>query len=126
MKYIAAYALLVLGGKASPSASDVEKVLKEAGIKSDSEQIERLITSLKGKPFHEYVSAGSAKFASMGTVAASAPAAGGAAPVQAKKEVKEEKPKEEEVDADMGNLFGDDYWTKISRNGSEHYSAKKN
>lgn len=109
MKYIAAYALLVLGGKATPSAADVENVLKEAGIKSDSEQIERLITSIKDKPFHEYVKAGSAKFASMGSVA-SAPAAGGAAPVQAKKEVKEEKPKEEDADVGgMGDLFGGDY-----------------
>lgn len=110
MKYIAAYALLVLGGKASPSAADVEKVLKEAGLKSDSEHVERLISSLKDKPFHEYVKAGSAKFASMGSVAASAPAAGGAAPVQAKAEAKEEKPKEEDVDVGgMGDLFGGDY-----------------
>ena len=32
MKYIAAYALLVLGGKAEPSPADVEKVLKDAGV----------------------------------------------------------------------------------------------
>lgn len=114
MKHIAAYALLVLGGNATPKAADVEKVLKEAGIKSEAEEIERLITSLKGKQFHEYVSAGTAKFASMGSVA-SAPAAGGA-PAKAAAKV-EEKPKEEEAaDVDMGGLFGDDYWS-ISNNG---------
>jgi large subunit ribosomal protein LP2 len=106
MKYIAAYALLVLGGKAEPSAKDVEVVLKEAGIKSETEHVERLITSLKGKAFHELVAAGNKKMASMGPVA-SAPAAGGA-PAAAKAEVKEEK-KEEEADVDMGGLFGDEY-----------------
>lgn len=58
MKYIAAYALLVLGGHAEPSAADVEKVLKEAGIKAESEHLERLVSALKGKPFHELVSSG--------------------------------------------------------------------
>lgn len=38
MKYVAAYALLVLGGKAEPAAADVEKLLKEAGVKSESEK----------------------------------------------------------------------------------------
>ena len=107
MKYIAAYALLVLGGNASPKAADVEKVLKEAGIKSEAEHVERLVSSLAGKAFHELVEAGNKKLSSMGSVA-SAPAAAGA-PVAAAKKVEEEKPKEEEADQDMGNLFGDDY-----------------
>ena len=108
MKYIAAYALLVLGGKAQPSAADVEKVLKEGGIKSDADHVERLITALHGKTFHELVAAGNNKLASMGSVASSAAPAKGAAPAEAAKEVKEEK-KEEEADVDMGGLFGDDY-----------------
>ena len=58
MKYIAAYALLVLGGKAEPSAADVEKVLKEAGIKAEAEHLERVTASLKGKAFHELVASG--------------------------------------------------------------------
>lgn len=107
MKYIAAYALLVLGGNASPKAADVEKVLKEAGIKSEAETVEKLITALSGKSFHELVQSGTAKIASMGTVAAPA---GGAAPAEAKKEAAKEAPKEEEAaDVDMGGLFGDDY-----------------
>ena len=106
MKYIAAYALLVLGGNAEPKAADVEKVLKEAGIKSEAEHVERLITALKGKTFHEAVAAGLAKFASMGSVAAAPAGASKSAPAAAKEE---EKPKEEEADVDMGGLFGDDY-----------------
>jgi large subunit ribosomal protein LP2 len=109
MKYIAAYALLVLGGKTDPAVADVEKVLKEAGIKADTEHVERLVNAVQGKAFHELVSAGKAKMSTMGTVVA-APAAGAqasAAPAEAAKV--EEKPKEEEADVDMGGLFGDDY-----------------
>lgn len=107
MKYIAAYALLVLGGNASPKAADVEKVLKEAGIKSEAEHVEKLITALAGKPFHELVASGTAKISAMGSVAA-APAGG--APAAATKAAAKEEPKEEEAaDVDMGGLFGDDY-----------------
>ena len=107
MKYIAAYALLVLGGNAAPKAADVEKVLKEAGIKSEAEHVQKLIDSLSGKTFHELVENGKKKLASMGTVAAPA-GASKAAP--AKAEAVKEAPKEEEAaDVDMGGLFGDDY-----------------
>jgi len=106
MKYIAAYALLVLGGNAAPKAADVEKVLKEAGIKSEAEHVQKLIDSLSGKTFHELVENGKKKLASMGTVAA--PAGAKAAPTKA--EAVKEAPKEEEAaDVDMGGLFGDDY-----------------
>ena len=109
MKYIAAYALLVLGGKTEPSAADVTNVLSEAGIKAEAEHVDRLLAALKGKTFHELVQSGKSKMAAMGSVA-SAPAGG--APAQAAKAeaVKEEAPKEEEADVDMGGLFGDDYW----------------
>lgn len=107
MKYIAAYALLVLGGNAAPKAADVEKVLKEAGIKSEADHVERLVKALEGKTFHELVKSGTAKLGAMGSVQA-APAATGAAPAKAAAKV-EEKPKEEEADVDMGGLFGDDY-----------------
>ena len=108
MKYIAAYALLVLGGNSEPSAADVTKVLSEAGIKADADHVERLVSALKGKTFHELVQSGKNKMASMGTVAA-APA-GGAPVAAAKVEApKVEEKKEEEADVDMGGLFGDDY-----------------
>ena len=109
MKYVAAYALLVLGGNANPSAADVEKVLKEAGAKSEGDRVESIIGGLKDKQLHDLISEGKKKMSSMGTVV-SAPgagaAAGGAAAGAAKEE---EKPKEEEADVDMGGLFGDDY-----------------
>ena len=55
MKHIAAYALLVLGGKADPTAEDVEKVLKAAGVTSNSAKVGELIEAMKGKQFHELV-----------------------------------------------------------------------
>jgi large subunit ribosomal protein LP2 len=108
MKYIAAYALLVLGGKSEPTAAEVEHVLKEAGIKAESEQTQRLVDALKGKAFHELVASGKAKMSQMGTVV-SAPAGGAPAAAAAKVEAKVEEKKEEEADVDMGGLFGDDY-----------------
>lgn len=111
MKHIAAYALLVLGGKSDPSAADVEKVLKEAGAKADSNQIDTLIKALHGKQFHSLVSEGTKALGSMGGAApAQSAATGKAAPAAAPKE---EEKKEEEADVDMGDLFGGgDYWAR--------------
>ena len=107
MKYIAAYALLVLGGKADPSAADLEKVLKEAGIKSEAEHITKITTALAGKNFNELIASGKKKMTVAGPSAAPA---GGKAPAADKKAKEEEKPKEEEAaDVDMGNMFGDEY-----------------
>ena len=102
MKHIAAFALLVLGGNENPTAADVEKLLKEAGVKAESDKIERLIASMEGKKFHELVAGGLAKMASMGSAA---PAGGAAAAAEAPKE---EAAKEEAEEVDMGGLFGDD------------------
>ena len=106
MKYIAAYALLVLGGKAEPSAADLEKVLKEAGIKAEADHVAKLIDALKGKKLHELIAEGKKK------MSVAAPS-GGAAPAGGKADAKpvvEEKPKEEEAaDVDMSNMFGDEY-----------------
>ena len=49
MKYIAAYALLVLGGKAEPTVQQVEQVLKEAGVKADVDHVTKLVNAVKGK-----------------------------------------------------------------------------
>lgn len=105
MKHVAAYALLVLGGKANPTAADVEKLLKDSGVSADSDKIAALIKAVDGKPFHELVESGLGKLATMGTgSAAPAAAAGGAA---AAAPAKEEKQEEEET-VDMGGLFGGD------------------
>jgi large subunit ribosomal protein LP2 len=56
MKYFAAYALLVLGGKTDPSAADLEKLLKEAGVKSDADRAAVIAKGLNGKSLHELIS----------------------------------------------------------------------
>ena len=97
------------------AADDVNKVLKEAGVKGDKKAIETMIKLLEGKTVAEMINEGYGKFAQMstggggGAAATEAPAAGGAAPA----EKKEEKPKEESEEMDLGGgLFGDedDYW----------------
>jgi large subunit ribosomal protein LP2 len=127
MKYLAAYSLLVLSGKAAPSkpfspiltlsiaADDVAKLLKEVGVQSSKDEIETMIKAVSGKKLHELVRDGSKKLASVPSgagVAVAAPAGGApkaAAGAPAAPAKKEEKPKEEEADVDMGGLFGDDY-----------------
>ena len=104
MKHVAAYALLVLGGKANPTAADVEKLLKDSGVNADTEKVATLIKAIDGKPFHELVESGLGKLASMGSGAAAPAAAGGAAAEAAPADTKEE----EEEDVDMGGLFGDE------------------
>ena len=104
MKHIAAFALLVLGGNENPTAADVEKLLKDSGVKADSEKIEGMLKSFEGKNFHSMVEGGLAKMAKMGSAAGPAVASTASAPV-------EEEKKEEVEDVDMGGLFGgdDDY-----------------
>lgn len=108
MRHIAAYALLVLAGNNSPSAADVDKVVKDAGAPADSEKSKALVAALAGKEFHELVSTGIKTLSSMGSGPAAAAAPSTAAAADAPK-VEEKKPVEEDVD--MGDLFGggDDY-----------------
>ena len=53
MRHIAAYLLLQIGGNASPSASDVKKVLGAVGIEADDERLEKLISELEGKDINQ-------------------------------------------------------------------------
>ena len=53
MRYIAAYLLLQIGGKASPSADDIKKVLGAVGIEADDERLEKLIAELEGKDVNQ-------------------------------------------------------------------------
>ena len=105
MKHIAAYALLVLGGKAEPTAKEVSKVLKDAGATADDDKVAALCEALKGKAFHELVAEGSKKLGGLGG-GSSAPAAGGAS--KADEPAKKEEEEEEEANVDMGGLFGDE------------------
>ena len=53
MKNIAAYLLLQLGGKSTPTAADITSVLEAAGAEVDSSRIEKLISELEGKDINE-------------------------------------------------------------------------
>jgi large subunit ribosomal protein LP2 len=58
MKCVAAYALLVVGGNAAPSAADVIKVIVAAGGEADEAQIAALLGDLEGKSIHELLAKG--------------------------------------------------------------------
>ena len=98
MRYIAAYLLLQIGGKAAPTAEDIKSVLGSVGIDADEERLSKLLSELNGKDVAELISEGSAKFASVpsgGAAASSAPAAAAGGAAEAPKE--EEKKEEEKV-----------------------------
>ncbi|CAK9796511.1 60S acidic ribosomal protein P2 [Anthophora plagiata] len=109
MRHVAAYILASLGGKASPSQNDIEKILSSVGIEADGEKLKIVISELNGKSIDELIAQGREKLMSIpvggaaaATVAA-APAGGTAAPAEEKKE--EKKPAKEESeseDDDMG------------------------
>lgn len=128
MRYVAAYLLAVLGGNASPSNADLEKILSSVGIEVDAARVTKIIGELKGKSIDELIAQGREKLSSMptgGGAVAAAPAAGkfstlmklwdhqfkqnvnqflGAAPAAAveKKEEKKKVESESEEDDDMG------------------------
>ena len=116
MRHLAAYLLLVIGGKENPTAEDVKSVLGAAGIEVDEERLNTLITELEGKSLAELIAEGSSKLlvgvgggGGGGGVAVASEGAGAAAPSgDAPAAKKEEKPKEEEVDALDGgmDMFG--------------------
>ncbi|XP_063628676.1 large ribosomal subunit protein P2 [Cydia splendana] len=106
MRYVAAYLLAELGGKANPAASDLEKILSSVGIEADAEKLKKVIAELAGKSIEELIAAGREKLSSMPSGAAAPAAAAAAAPAAAaaeKKEEKETKKEESESeDEDMG------------------------
>ncbi|KAF2885456.1 hypothetical protein ILUMI_20736 [Ignelater luminosus] len=55
MRYVAAYLLAALGGKASPSAGDIEKILSSVGIEADQEKLKKVIGELNGKSIDELI-----------------------------------------------------------------------
>ncbi|XP_063388523.1 large ribosomal subunit protein P2 isoform X2 [Cydia fagiglandana] len=106
MRYVAAYLLAELGGKANPAASDLEKILSSVGIEADAEKLKKVIAELAGKSIEELIAAGREKLSSMPSgAAAPAAAAAAAAPAAAAAEKKEKETKKEESeseDEDMG------------------------
>ena len=58
MKHLAAYILLALGGKATPTAEEVSAVITAAGGEVDEEKLNTLIAELEGKSVDELIAAG--------------------------------------------------------------------
>lgn len=78
MRYVAAYLLAVLGGNASPTNADLEKILSSVGIEVDAARVTKVVAELKGKTIEELIEQGSKKLSSMpsggGGAVAAAPA----------------------------------------------------
>lgn len=53
MKHLAAYLLLVAGGKTNPSNEDIKKLLASVGIETDAARLDALLKSLEGKTIAE-------------------------------------------------------------------------
>lgn len=87
MRYVAAYLLAVLGGKESPVAADLEKILSSVGVEVDSTRLGKVVADLKGKSVEELIKEGREKLSTIpsggAVAAAAAPAAAGAAPAAA-------------------------------------------
>ena len=58
MRYLAAYLLVTLGGKANPTAEDIEKVLSSVGIDSDKKKVQLVLEKLKGKNIEATIAEG--------------------------------------------------------------------
>ena len=69
MRQIAAYALLVLGGKPAPAPEEVAQVIREAGADPEMEKCIALCAALEGKPFNELVETGLQTLRAMGLAA---------------------------------------------------------
>lgn len=108
MKYVAAYALLVLGGKAEPTEADITALLKSIDSEINADEVKNVVAALKGKQLHELANQGIGKISTLSASSGAAPAQtssnAGAAKVEEKK--KEEEPVEEEEAVDFGDLFG--------------------
>ncbi|SAL98753.1 hypothetical protein [Absidia glauca] len=104
MKFLAAYLLLVAGGKTEPTAEDITKLLGSVGVEGDEARLNSLLKALEGKTVDEVIAEGSSKLASVSTGGAAA-AAGGAAAAAGGADAPAEEAKEEEKeesDDDMG------------------------
>lgn len=101
MKYIAAYLLLVTGGKTAPSTADIKSLLKSLSIDSDDEKIIKLLSEVEGKSVEELIATGIEKLSSV-PAGAAAPS-GASTSDNIEKAAEEEKEEEkEESDDDMG------------------------
>jgi len=106
MRYVSAYLLAVLGGNATPSNADLQKILSSVGIEVDDERLNKVINELKGKSIEELIAQGREKLSSMpsggGAAVSSAPSASAPAAAEEKKEEKKKESESEASDDDMG------------------------
>ncbi|CAD8132058.1 unnamed protein product [Paramecium pentaurelia] len=111
MKYVAAYALLVLGGNNQPTEAQVTQLLKEAGVEPVAADVQLVVDALKGKSLADVIKEGSKQLTSLsvggGASQSSAPAAQAtqAPKAEAPKAEAPKKVEEPEEDVDMGGLF---------------------
>mmetsp|Transcript_99762 Transcript_99762/g.282310 ORF Transcript_99762/g.282310 Transcript_99762/m.282310 type:complete len:115 (+) Transcript_99762:79-423(+) len=112
LKYVAAYLLSVLGGKETPTAADIQKILESVESEYDEAIASKLVGELEGKTIHEIIKGGKEKLKGFGG-GGGGPAVGGAAgggggDDKPKEEAKaEKKVEEEEEEEDMDfDLFG--------------------
>ena len=61
MRYIAAYALAVMGGKKNPSADDLRCILGSVGVDYDQELADIVLGQLKGKNLDQIIEQGQVK-----------------------------------------------------------------
>ncbi len=111
MRIVGAYLLAVLGGNESPDKAAITKILDSVGAKAEDEQVEKVLSELKGKDLAELIAEGSKKISSVPSGGAAAPAAGGAAAggkpaAAAAKPAAKKKSSSSEAGGDMGlSLF---------------------
>ncbi|XP_041347914.1 60S acidic ribosomal protein P2-like [Gigantopelta aegis] len=58
MRYVAAYILSVLGGKANPTADDIKTILGSVAVDVDEDRLMFVIRQLKGKNIAELIEEG--------------------------------------------------------------------
>ncbi|EFN80584.1 60S acidic ribosomal protein P2 isoform X2 [Harpegnathos saltator] len=100
MRYLAAYVLVILGGKASPTENDIKKILSSVGIETDDEKLEKVISELNSfrKSIDELITKSKKKLSFMPVDrAAAAPANDEAVIVEEEEEEKEEDSESEDI-----------------------------
>ncbi len=103
MEYIYA-ALMLHEVKKKVEESDLEQVLKAAGVEPDPARIKQLVSTLSNLDIDEIVS--QAAVATAAPAAPAAPAQAEEAKAEEKKEEEKEKEEEEAALAGLGALFG--------------------
>ena len=114
MKYLSAYALAWLGGKASPSMRDLEAIINSVGGDFDKAQAEIVIEALTERDVCQLIRTGLTKLQTTGGMSSS-PGAAAVGSSETKKEEKVEEKKDDKKDEDIdfeggiGGMFDDDF-----------------